>query len=463
MRKFHSAGGCRSGALAGLQRDRLSQSAGICQRPLLGEGHRTENVRALLIPAATICQTAFSYFLKSAELNLAPGIGKKLWILLALAGVLACLIARFVRKSNSLVSQRADRPQWWPLLLLWIPLPFYALSVAYGGVPIFMPVWWPFSYYNVRYGLELLPAFAVFAALAVYFVREAGAESRHQACASRRRALIFVDRKLRFDLAGSGLLSRSLDQFPHSHRPGARTRRFREELSRLIPPCSCIWATTWARCSRPAIPLRRVINEGNHRTWKQPVDPEGLWERALANPAQYADFVIAFDGDAVSTGVQKQDLIPLAVIHVSGQPKATIYQTHAPCPVIICVNLPTPEAVRDRSFPVIKSSHSASHADRCNTSTMSCRVEMSSAGISLLRLMLAARPGRPHRTGAGNQASPRRAAHQSFYLSRRGHVYLALGRAGGRASSETTPASRRRSFPASVSSAPARSCTIAAT
>src|SRR5437899_9812816 len=46
-------------------------------------------------------------------------------------------------------------------LLLWIPLPFYSLSVAYGGVPIFMPVWWPFSYYNVRYGLQLLPAVAV--------------------------------------------------------------------------------------------------------------------------------------------------------------------------------------------------------------------------------------------------------------------------------------------------------------
>jgi hypothetical protein len=78
------------------------------------------------------------------------------------------------------------------------------------------------------------------------------------------------------------------------------------------------------------IPLRRVINEGNHRTWKQPVDVDGLWERALANPSQYAEFVIAFEGDAVSNAVQKQNLIPLAVIHASGQPKATIYRTRAP-------------------------------------------------------------------------------------------------------------------------------------
>jgi hypothetical protein len=78
------------------------------------------------------------------------------------------------------------------------------------------------------------------------------------------------------------------------------------------------------------IPLRRTINEGNHRTWKQPVDLDGLWERALAKPSQYAEFVIAFEGDAVSNAVQKQNLMPLAVIHASGQPKATIYRTRAP-------------------------------------------------------------------------------------------------------------------------------------
>jgi len=77
------------------------------------------------------------------------------------------------------------------------------------------------------------------------------------------------------------------------------------------------------------IPLRRVIYEGNHRTWKQPSDPQGLWEQALAKPEQYVDFVIAFDGDVVSAGVQRQGLSPIAVIHVSGQPQATIYRTHA--------------------------------------------------------------------------------------------------------------------------------------
>jgi hypothetical protein len=76
------------------------------------------------------------------------------------------------------------------------------------------------------------------------------------------------------------------------------------------------------------IPLRRTINEGNHRPWKAPIDVEGLWERALANPPQYVDFVVAVDGDPVALGVQKQGLSSMLVIRTVGQPAATIYWTH---------------------------------------------------------------------------------------------------------------------------------------
>jgi hypothetical protein len=213
------------------------------------------------------------------------------------------------------------------LLLLWIPLAFYPLSVAYGGVPIFMPVWWPFSYYNVRYGLELLPALVVFATLAVYFLAE-WAKMRAMRLALMAAALMVV--------IGSYA---SIWRDPVCFREAWVNSRTRVALERELssymkglPPESTLvmyLGDHVGALQHAGVPLRRVINEGNHRTWKQPGDPEGLWERALANPAQYAEFVIAFEGDAVSTGAQKQDLIPLAVIHVSGQPKATIYQTLA--------------------------------------------------------------------------------------------------------------------------------------
>ncbi len=79
---------------------------------------------------------------------------------------------------------------------------------------------------------------------------------------------------------------------------------------------------------RAGIPLRRTINEGNHRPWKAPTDREGLWERALANPAQYVDFVVALDGDPVAVAVQRQSLSSMVVIRTAGQPAATIYWTH---------------------------------------------------------------------------------------------------------------------------------------
>jgi hypothetical protein len=76
------------------------------------------------------------------------------------------------------------------------------------------------------------------------------------------------------------------------------------------------------------IPLARVIQEGNHRTWKQPSDSEGLWERALANPGAFADFAIGIDDDPVARSARQHGLTSLVIVETPGQPPATIYATH---------------------------------------------------------------------------------------------------------------------------------------
>ena len=75
------------------------------------------------------------------------------------------------------------------------------------------------------------------------------------------------------------------------------------------------------------IPLSRVTNEGNHRPWVLPTDPQGLWERALEHPADYADYAVAFDSDPVASKANKSELVSLEIVRVSGQPQATIYRT----------------------------------------------------------------------------------------------------------------------------------------
>ena len=46
-------------------------------------------------------------------------------------------------------------------------IPFYVYSVAYGSVPIFIPQLYPHSFYNSRYGMEMLPGLVLFAFIAV--------------------------------------------------------------------------------------------------------------------------------------------------------------------------------------------------------------------------------------------------------------------------------------------------------
>ena len=78
---------------------------------------------------------------------------------------------------------------------------------------------------------------------------------------------------------------------------------------------------------RLGVPLRRVVNNEDHRPWVKPTDPEGTWARALDDPRRYVDFVIAFEGDLVDKSVNRTNLKLLEVIHSFGRPPARIYET----------------------------------------------------------------------------------------------------------------------------------------
>ena len=52
------------------------------------------------------------------------------------------------------------RKAFWPMLYLALPGAFYIWNLHSGASPIHVPDLWPFSYYNTRYGLGVLPAMA---------------------------------------------------------------------------------------------------------------------------------------------------------------------------------------------------------------------------------------------------------------------------------------------------------------
>jgi hypothetical protein len=278
-------------------------------------------------PGSNNVITAASFFLKSAELNMAEGNWGRIWIAIALVGSLAGMRLR----TRGVV------------LLLWVPLVFYALSIAYSGVPLFLPAWWPYTWYNLRYGLQLLPLFAVSAGLIVSTALAIPAPGRStekkrfapllkrwpdtnlllHACTAvvlamvalsyafvwKAQPLCFKEAWInsRTKLALESSVARVVAALPHDSRylmyVGDHVGAFQQA----------------------GIPLRQVINEGNHRPWKKPMDPQGLWEQALADPPRHVDFVIAYEGDAVDQAVQRTGLTLQQEIHTLGQPRARIY------------------------------------------------------------------------------------------------------------------------------------------
>jgi hypothetical protein len=263
-------------------------------------------------PGAHNLPVAAVYFLKAGEFSIAEGNPlQRAWLLLAGLGVLSVFLDRRVGG----------------LLLLWVPLPFYMLSVAYGGVPIFTPSWWPHSLYNLRYGVQLLPALAVFFALAVYYLVSIAPS---------------LYAKWVFALLGVGLAALSYASLwqaqPGCYREAWVNSRSRLQLERSLseqvkqlPAGSTLLMYLGEHVGAlqdAGIPLRRTINEGNHRVWRQPSDPEGVWEHALADPAHYSDFAIAFEGDPVWQAVHQRGLPAVVIIAVNGQHKLTIFRSH---------------------------------------------------------------------------------------------------------------------------------------
>ena len=266
-------------------------------------------------PGADNLAVAFSFFLKSAELNVASvTAAQRVWVAVLFLGTAMTLVFD---------------PRLWPLLFLWVPVPFYMLSVAYAGVPIFLPVWWPHSYYNLRYGLQLLPAFAVFLALFAHF---------GFGLVVKKSSKIAVGIALLFLVGGSYIAiwyQRPVcfvEAWTNSRDRIALETALAENLRKLPADSTLLMylGNHVGALQDAGISLNRVINEGNHRPWKKPTDPQGLWERALANPRQYADYVVASAGDEADSDVHKAQLSSLVVVHAAGEPATTIYWTHRP-------------------------------------------------------------------------------------------------------------------------------------
>jgi hypothetical protein len=232
-------------------------------------------------------------------------------------------------------------------LLLWVPLPFYIYSVAYGSVPIFIPQLWPHSYYNARYGMELLPALAVFAAFAVAALESKWLQPSDAGGPKRARFLYPVALGLAvlnpLAMIFGTAVAQQIVRTVHHRRStvfaiyspplvlkeaivNATTRvPFERNIALFLselPPGSTILmqeSDHIGALQDAGIRLRQTINETDYDSW----------HAALQDPAGHAAYVVAFEGDAVAKAVaeHREGLLEVSIIGGSGQRSAHIYQS----------------------------------------------------------------------------------------------------------------------------------------
>jgi hypothetical protein len=207
-----------------------------------------------------------------------------------------------------------------PALLLWMPLPFYIYSIAYGSVPIFIPQLWPHSFYNSRYGMEMLPAFAVFTFFSVDYLQRRWkgsyplAVKLSQPIALMLIALNAVGMMYHLPLVLKEAVANSTTRVAFEAALARQLRNFPAGVPIMMYNSDHVGALQGA-----GLPLRQTVNEGDYDSWKV----------ALAAPAKHAAYVIAIAGDPVSAAVAEhpEDLTELSILCTTGQPCARIYQS----------------------------------------------------------------------------------------------------------------------------------------
>ncbi len=254
------------------------------------------------------------FFLKVAELDMAAAAWGNTMLALS---VLATAWAWLLRRRQGI---------GWAVQLLWLPVPFYAYSVAYSSVPIFLPPWWPHSWYNTRYGMELLPALALGVGFAAHVAIGAAREFKPQWAKYAVGVLGSLVAWNAWELVG---------ERPLTYVEGLKNIEAHRPYQTDIPPVlrgllaerpgSAILMETSVDpeiVALTGIPLRQTINEADLE----------IWDEALKAPAKHAAMVLGFDGDAVDRAVKAhpEGLKLVRRFTAKGQPSGTLYLAGTP-------------------------------------------------------------------------------------------------------------------------------------
>jgi hypothetical protein len=190
-------------------------------------------------------------------------------------------------------------------LLLWLPLPWYIWAMWSGNVPIFIPQFWPHGYYNVRYGVQLLPAIAAFSGLFIVWLSDR--VFRTTRITLQRRwpvrllvvLVILVPLSYALMFRGLGPITyaeavyNSPDRLAMEGKLATALKGYRHGDRLLM-----FLGTYPGALADDDISIREVIHEGNY----------GLWDPALAQPQSYVKWVVVEEGTITDQRVNHEAL-----------------------------------------------------------------------------------------------------------------------------------------------------------
>ncbi len=181
----------------------------------------------------------------------------------------------------------------WPMIFLALVPAFYVWSIHSSGTPIFVPTLWPFSWYNTRYAIAVLPWAAFAAGAIVTFV-----PPRTRPIA----VLVMVLVTLGFSIRTNPTSICWKESAVNSEARREWTQETAKYLVENFEPGSGIaisFGDLTGVLREAGIPIREALHEGNH--------PE--WDATMARPELMLSkaWVVANAGDELDTAVRKAE------------------------------------------------------------------------------------------------------------------------------------------------------------
>lgn len=203
--------------------------------------------------------------------------------------------------------QRARRAA---ALLLLVPFVFYVQSMAHAAVALYVPTLFPYTYYNLRYGIEMLPAVAIFSS----FLVPVKTPAKIRKVALSVILIALVGQSVSDFAAGTRdlpVVKESILNTPcKSPERQAVIRFFRAHYDgeRIL-----LGVGQWP-CLMPevGIPFHKTISESNRKIWKQLRSDPGKWVEWIlrGNDDSVDELMRAYPGAFSQFKLVQRDQLP---------------------------------------------------------------------------------------------------------------------------------------------------------